>query len=399
MDENGEEKEQELDLPEGPGKLYEPYLKNEDLVDKLKLLNYEDGFLGMNAAFKPIHRYYFVDSTNVGEQFFMFTSLAAWLIRTNGEQSYDMPQEFDDPNATIANILGYLRSKDVGVDFPANRLKSGAGEAVLYVLDALADMALVHINFRWEKMIPPEREDEDVAVDQEEDDEEETEIEDDAYIDEDDGVFIDLSAPLSNEHQEKPIQSVMQNNTDAISWREEVERVTPQLKITIRQDAKDWRMHLEQMSSLHKTMCELINEVTPKLEETAEDVEKSLERIETRERTLNQQLGMFLLRYKEAQDARAEAREKYKAASVGVTERTTTLQRISEDIDQLKMQIEEQGAKTTDGAPMVKVKQAIVKIEADIQRMNVQIGVLEQNLLLAQLKDRVSFTAEGYGLV
>ncbi|VDL72863.1 unnamed protein product [Nippostrongylus brasiliensis] len=321
MDENGEEKEQELDLPEGPGKLYEPYLKNEDLVDKLKLLNYEDGFLGMNAAFKPIHRYYFVDSTNVGEQFFMFTSLAAWLIRTNGEQSYDMPQE------------------DVAVDFPANRLKSGAGEAVLYVLDALADMALVHINFRWEKC-----------------------IEDDAYIDEDDGVFIDLSAPLSNEHQ-------------------------------------DWRMHLEQMSSLHKTMCELINEVTPKLEETAEDVEKSLERIETRERTLNQQLGMFLLRYKEAQDARAEAREKYKAASVGVTERTTTLQRISEDIDQLKMQIEEQGAKTTDGAPMVKVKQAIVKIEADIQRMNVQIGVLEQNLLLAQLKDRVSFTAEGYGLV
>ena len=38
-----------------------------------------------------------------------------------------------------------------------------------------------------------------------------------------------------------------------------------------------------------------------------------------------------------------------RAASGGVSERTETLQRISEDIDQLKQQIEEQGAKTSDG--------------------------------------------------
>lgn len=47
---------------------------------------------------------------------------------------------------------------------------------------------------------------------------------------------------------------------------------------------------------------------------------------------------------------------------------------------------------------MVKVKQAILKIEEDIQRMSVQIGVLEQNLLQAQLKERVSYTAEAYGV-
>ncbi|KJH53320.1 hypothetical protein DICVIV_00443 [Dictyocaulus viviparus] len=157
-------------------------------------------------------------------------------------------------------------------------------------------------------------------------------------------------------------------------------------------------MHLEQMNTLHGRFTELIQSVTPKLELVTNEVEKSLERIESRERSLNQQLNTSLARYKESQDARAEVRERYKSASVGVTERTATLQRISDDIDQIKMQIEEQGAKTTDGAPMVKIKHALMKIEEDIERMNVQIGVLEQSLLQAQLRDRVSYTTEPYGI-
>ncbi|KAK6051649.1 hypothetical protein COOONC_10847 [Cooperia oncophora] len=94
-------------------------------------------------------------------------------------------------------------------------------------------------------MIPPEREEEDVGVDQDEEEEETSEVEEEDFIDEDDGVFVDLSAPLSNENQENPIQAVLHSNTDAISWYEEVERVTPLLKITIRQDAKVQRVHYE----------------------------------------------------------------------------------------------------------------------------------------------------------
>ncbi|CAI2301373.1 unnamed protein product [Caenorhabditis sp. 36 PRJEB53466] len=90
---------------DGPGKEYELYVKNEELVDKLKLLNYEDGFLKLGAAYKPILKHYFVKSRNVGEQFFLFTSLAAWLIRKSGDDSYNMPLEFDDPNSTLANIM------------------------------------------------------------------------------------------------------------------------------------------------------------------------------------------------------------------------------------------------------------------------------------------------------
>lgn len=57
MEEAEEKEDHDQDLPEGPGKLYEPYIRNEDLVDKLKLLDYEDGFLKMSTAYRSIQRY------------------------------------------------------------------------------------------------------------------------------------------------------------------------------------------------------------------------------------------------------------------------------------------------------------------------------------------------------
>jgi len=38
----------------------------------------------------------------------MFTALSAWLINVAG-RPFEMPQEYDDPNATISNILDDLR--------------------------------------------------------------------------------------------------------------------------------------------------------------------------------------------------------------------------------------------------------------------------------------------------
>lgn len=79
----------------------------DDLMDKLKLLNY-DRLLVRELKIKPPNRMYFAKSTNPGEQFFMFTSICAWLMRKLGHQ-FDQPQEFDDPSATIAKIIKILQ--------------------------------------------------------------------------------------------------------------------------------------------------------------------------------------------------------------------------------------------------------------------------------------------------
>ena len=63
----------------GPGLVYMPFVVMEDLLDKLKLLHYEQEFVA-ELKMRPLNRHYFVLQTNPGEQFFMFTSLAAWLV-------------------------------------------------------------------------------------------------------------------------------------------------------------------------------------------------------------------------------------------------------------------------------------------------------------------------------
>ena len=58
-------------------------------------------------------RHYFVSSpflaVNPGEQFFLFSVIAAWLINEAG-RPFTAPQEHDEPNATVSNILSELRA-------------------------------------------------------------------------------------------------------------------------------------------------------------------------------------------------------------------------------------------------------------------------------------------------
>lgn len=94
---------------DSPGVEYNIFQVSEELLDKLKILQYENEFVRKNSSFKRIHKYYFVKSTNTGEQFFLFTNLAAWLIQKSGEKNFEMPQEFDDPNITLGRILSHLK--------------------------------------------------------------------------------------------------------------------------------------------------------------------------------------------------------------------------------------------------------------------------------------------------
>jgi len=71
---------------------------------------------------RPLNRHYFALQTNPGEQFYLFTSLCAWLVRKAGG-SFDQPQEFDDPNSTVGEILERVRKIGQKIDFPPSKLK------------------------------------------------------------------------------------------------------------------------------------------------------------------------------------------------------------------------------------------------------------------------------------
>ncbi|XP_053529790.1 LOW QUALITY PROTEIN: uncharacterized protein LOC108280285 [Ictalurus punctatus] len=149
-----------------PALQHQMFVVMEDLLDKLKLLDYEEQVLEKHNM-KPLSRHYFVASSytvsNPGEQFYMFSVIAAWL-RTLCGRSFETPQEYDDPNVIVSNILTDLRAQGGLVDFPPFKLKSGSGEHVCYVLDRLAEEALRCGQFVWKRPLYPSEELEEESV-------------------------------------------------------------------------------------------------------------------------------------------------------------------------------------------------------------------------------------------
>ncbi|CAL1682860.1 unnamed protein product [Lasius platythorax] len=369
-------------------------IRMEDLLEKLKLLNYDAEFI-QELRMKPINKHYFVIPTNPGEQFYTFTCLAAWLIRKAGK-NFEMPQESDDPNSTIASILDFLREIDVPVEFPPNKLKQGIGEHAVYVLDNLADNALKVEKFQWKKInIPPDEptpepdiEDDDAELILEKVEEEMmAEYDDD---DEQDILHIDDITKLYGQNMseaQKP-DNILQSNTNRDEWQLELEKVLPRLKVTVRTDSRDWRAHLEQMKQLRANIATDLSGTKANLNKIYTNIGNTLDKIKTRETYLNKQLEPSLTEYRSLQERLSKVKEQYRDVSGGVTERTRVLNKLMEELEHVKREMDERGSSMTDGTPLINIKKTITKMKNEISEMNIRIGVLEYSLMCARVRDR-----------
>uniref|UniRef100_A0A3P9IB51 Intraflagellar transport protein 57 homolog n=1 Tax=Oryzias latipes TaxID=8090 RepID=A0A3P9IB51_ORYLA len=386
----------------GPGAAHRMVSVMEGLLGKLDALNYEELLDKHNM--KKVCRHYFVSnshlSSNPGEQFYMFTIIAAWLINVAG-RPFTEPREHDEPNATVSNILAELRAFGVKVDFPPSKLKTGSGEHVCLVLDRLADEALKRRNFSFKRPDYPS-----------ETAEEESMLEDDAEVtlstaeeeileeDEDEEeIAMDLeSLKLRNFHNEPELSSkpeeILEATVDAAEWNLEVERVIPHLKVTIRNDNKDWRVHLEQMHQYQDKIDSLFKESKSYMDKLQEDIGKTQEKVSSREKYINNQLELPVQEYRSAQAKLSEAKERYQQASGGVTERSRVLAEISEELDKVKQEMEEKGSRMSDAAPVVKINQSLTKLKQEIVQIDLRIGVVEHTLLQAKLKEKSNMTRD-----
>ncbi|XP_028283193.1 intraflagellar transport protein 57 homolog [Parambassis ranga] len=400
MAEDGRRGEEE---DRGPGAAHQVFVVMESLLEKLKLLNYEEEVLAKHNM-KNLSRHYFVSSpflpSNPGSQFFMFTIIAAWLIKAAG-RPFTEPQESDEPNATVSNILAELRAFGVKVDFPPSKLKSGSGEHVCFVLDRLAEEALKRRGFTFRRPTYPAENTEVESV-----------IEDDAELtlskveeemveeaDEEEEDVVDLEAlKLRNTHTEAESSSkpdeILESTVDAAEWNLEVERVLPQLKVTIRTDNKDWRIHVDQMHQYRDGIKSSLKDAKSYLDKLQEDIGKTLEKVGSREKYINNQLEHLIQEYRSAQAKLSEEKERYQQARREVTERTRVLAEISEELDKVKQEMEEKGSSMSDRAPVVKIKQSLTKLKQETAQMNVRIGVVEHMLLQAKLKEKSNMTRD-----
>nr|CAD7400041.1 unnamed protein product [Timema cristinae] len=390
----------------GPGLEYMLYVTMEELHDKLNLLNYDVEFV-RDLKMKPLSRLYFVIPTNPGEQFYLFTSLAAWLIRKTNRQ-LEQPQEYDDPNSTIASILDNLRATGTSVNFPPNKLKQGCGQQAVFVLDRLADAALKSTSFLWHKPEPP------VELDHEEDVpvEDESElllerVEEDMaadYSDDEEETLLRIEdLAIQNIETQKP-DEILESNTNFENWKLELERVIPQLKKTLPDhvivaDSRDWRSRLDQMQQHREGIDGALATARAQLDKLHTDISQTLEKMSSREKYLNTQLETYLVQYRSLQDDFSRVSTQYRQVSGGVTERSRTLAHVTEELESIKQEMEEWGTSMTDRTPLVNVKKCLSRMKEEVKLMDVRIGVLEHSLLQARLKDKSQFQQDISGLL
>ncbi|CAH8658624.1 unnamed protein product [Heterobilharzia americana] len=79
---------------------------------------------------------------------------------------------------------------------------------------------------------------------------------------------------------------------------------------------------------------------------------------------------------------------KYRQVSGGITSRSRTLAEISEELERVKIEMDEKGSSMTDGSSVLRIKQAIQRLKSEITAMDIRTGVLEHILLRTHLRVR-----------
>ncbi|EPY28773.1 hypothetical protein STCU_01564 [Strigomonas culicis] len=363
----------------------------EVILDKLRILHYESDFCSSTKPpFKPLDRFYFTGPSTVDNpnaQFYYFTSLCAWLMSVC-EHKFEAPGQFDDPNATATTILAELKAMHVSApNLAPNRIKQGSGETVLTILLALVDQALAKKGFQvrpidYSKI---EKYDElaDVA-DGDEDVEDMEQIDDNVVIDSDDEDEVYIRATGEKDAREDSVVPVS-STIDAEEWNMEVERVAPLLQVRP-ESGDDWRARVENATVLLKAVEKMYPDVRLMLERMGDEMEKSRDRIQKREQTLAQQFSEEVEEYRVKLRELNTSRDAANVSNQSVQQLTMELNQVSEVLEQMKHDIEDRESKISDTTPLMHVKEAVTKIQAEIKQMALRIGILQNGVLQYVMK-------------
>eukprot|EP01137_Pigoraptor_chileana_P021743 Opistho-2@85811 len=392
----------------------------EDILDKLKMLGYEK-FMKKHSLL-PIPRHYFaIPAPKPAEQFRAFTAVVAFLMQQCGNR-FDPGDEQSDPNVMVSAITMELKKMGMAVDFPPTKLKQAHGEIVCNVLQQLTDAAINASRVQFKRPVHKQDdyqedaeadEDAEVTADKIEDEHQQSdqdEPEDNLYDFEaskrqqyDDDIPSLVSASggtfrpnLQGKARNLQSDAVLESDVDPEAWRLEVERVTPMLKVHILTDNKDWRMHYDEMKGHQKQIGSALTETKTYLDNLHTEIGRTLEKIASREKYINGQLEHLIQQYRSAKDDLSKITDHYKNSSGTVTERTNELSRITEELEQVKAQMDERGSSMTDSSPLVKIKQALARLKKETVEMEVRIGVVEHTLLSIKLRSKAQTHQEAH---
>jgi len=368
-----------------------PYLLMEEILEKMKMLDYERNML-QNYTFKPLsHCYFAIANPNPAEQFHYFTSVCSWLMSLQRIQ-WKPPSQMDDPNSAVSELYSQLQKIGAPVDFAPQKLRQGFGDPCCRVLKHLLDP--IPIEFK-----PAEyREDEyteEAAVDEDAEAMAEDVADEVGAADVDEEEFYNGgAADGGGGDQPKLTDSILDATVEPEARRIELERVTPQLKMQILSDPKEWRNRLASTKVHQQTVAQLAPETYQTLDRLSDDMERTLQAVRKAEQKLNSQCQGEVAELADKQDELQAKQEEYNTQSETINALTNELAAVSEELQAIKNRMDERGQSMTDTSPLIKIKSALSRLKTEAKQMDIRIGVVTHTLVAKKLKRDQSTKAE-----
>ena len=111
-----------------------------------------------------------------------------------------------------------------------------------------------------------------------------------------------------------------------------------------------------------------------------------IEKITKRESHYNRNCDNLVSKYREVQDQLNEKQADYSKNSGHITELTNELAQVSDELENVKTQMDERGQGMTDTSPLLNIKKALSRLKTEGKQMELQIGAVEHALLQVNKK-------------
>lgn len=366
-------------------------LSGENVLDKLKVLDYEISFCRTNNLLPFARNYFAQPPSNSSTQWTNLVALFAWLVKQLGQDF--VADKWDDPTTTANKMMLTLKTLRFQLDFPVAKLKQGYGESVCNVLHFLTDKILKDIKvFSFESPIYPSLESFDHAVVDEHGDVGVDEIEEAIESEEDDtGAGANFRATSNDAGSTK--QEILENTTDPqfqAAWRTELERVGPRLGSKQTVVGKEWRGHLGEMCKHLDKMSIVVPDCSKSLVELKNGLVVELDKIKCKERLLTGEFDGLVGEYSKVLKVFDELRVMNDSTMSDVDELSNELSSITDTLEESKKKLEDRGNGMTDTSPLHKMRQALKQLNTEIKQHEIQIGVMAHTLMSKRKQNKTN---------
>eukprot|EP00967_Tisochrysis_lutea_P040682 scaffold48925_cov33-Tisochrysis_lutea.AAC.2 len=359
----------------------------EAVLDKLKILDYEQGFLRPQRMV-PLPRGYF---TSEGlwpplEQFVYLFRLTCWLLESGPLREHDLwdklparPSEADVASAAVA-LVEALGTCDGTIAQHARSLvpmkvRSGCGVEVCAMLNLLADAALSATGFMWAK--PQHCTEANDEVIEDGDVEEADRVHGDCgrvhggFRDAEWHVLEDEFGEHCSEgaREARRLLPIAASSIDHVAWRHEYERTKPALKVHISWRQLHWRHRLELLEKRAPEMVEALETVSPGLHRLGEQALR--------------EAATFAPLIEKQRQLESEAEQRLSEGAVvqaRVDVLSTELSRLYAQIDGTKREVDEISARIGDRRSVDAIVVAARRLRRETDQVSLRCALAQREL-------------------